>query len=249
MQLRAGLLSVLVIFGSGAFADAPETSLRPKARVDAFPVAIVGFAPLRSLRPKMRPSGTTVGAIPAARPKSTSSSSYGQLCGNRDIRGVAVGRVPARLPGCGVADAVKVYEVAGVTLSTPATMDCDTANTLNSWMDGGMPNAVDRYGGGVTKVKVAAGYVCRTRNHRPGAPISEHGKGKAIDISVFHLKNGDTISVQNDWGKGQKGRILKELHRSACGPFGTVLGPGSDGFHEDHFHFDTANHRSGSYCR
>jgi len=37
--------------------------------------------------------------------------------------------------------------------------------------------------------------------------------------------------------------------RAACGPFGTVLGPESNRFHRDHFHFDTARYRSGSYCR
>jgi len=39
------------------------------------------------------------------------------------------------------------------------------------------------------------------------------------------------------------------MHRAACGPFGTVLGPNADRFHQDHFHFDTARHRSGPYCR
>jgi hypothetical protein len=39
------------------------------------------------------------------------------------------------------------------------------------------------------------------------------------------------------------------MHKAACGPFGTVLGPNSNRFHQDHFHFDTARYRSGSYCR
>jgi hypothetical protein len=39
------------------------------------------------------------------------------------------------------------------------------------------------------------------------------------------------------------------MHRAACGTFGTTLGPGSDGMHEDHFHYDTARHRNGAYCR
>jgi hypothetical protein len=39
------------------------------------------------------------------------------------------------------------------------------------------------------------------------------------------------------------------MHRAACGRFGTTLGPGSDGMHEDHLHFDTARHANGPYCR
>ncbi|MCW8843102.1 MAG: extensin family protein, partial [Rhodobacteraceae bacterium] len=118
-----------------------------------------------------------------------------------------------------------------------------------TWVKGGMARSVGRYGGGVAKVKVAAGYSCRTRNHKKGAKISEHGKGNAIDFSGFYLANGDEISVLNDWGKGRKGRILKDMHRSACGPFGTVLGPESDRYHKDHFHFDIARYRGGPYCR
>jgi hypothetical protein len=39
------------------------------------------------------------------------------------------------------------------------------------------------------------------------------------------------------------------MHKSACGPFGTVLGPDADKYHKDHFHFDVAKHGNGAYCR
>jgi hypothetical protein len=42
---------------------------------------------------------------------------------------------------------------------------------------------------------------------------------------------------------------MRRAHKTACGPFGTVLGPNADRYHQDHFHFDTARYRSGSYCR
>ncbi len=96
---------------------------------------------------------------------------------------------------------------------------------------------------------VIFGYACRTRNSQPGARISEHAKGRAIDIAAFKLHDGNELSVQDDWGKGRRGRVLRRLHESACGPFGTVLGPKSDRHHQDHFHFDTASYRSGAYCR
>lgn len=173
-----------------------------------------------------------------------------RLCKSRKIIGKQVAPVPGKLSGCGIRKgAIKLYEVNGVKLSTPAVMTCETAVRLNQWVDGGMRNAVKHYGGGVAELKVAAGYSCRTRNSRPGAKISEHGKGNAIDLSAFTLKNGETISVLNDWGKGRKGRILKKMHKNACGPFGTVLGPKADRHHKDHFHFDVAHHRGGSYCR
>ena len=172
----------------------------------------------------------------------------GSVCGQSQIIGEVIGPVEDA-GACGVANAVRVTSVGGVSLSQPSVMECGTARVLNVWVERDMDRIIGLMGGGVEELKVAAHYVCRTRNHQRGAKISEHGKGRAIDISAFRLRDGEEISVEDHWGKGRKGRMLKRLHKSACGPFGTVLGPGSDGFHEDHFHFDTATHQSGAYCR
>ena len=112
-----------------------------------------------------------------------------------------------------------------------------------------MKPAVGRLGGGVHSLKVVAHYSCRTRNNQPGAKISEHGRGKAIDIAAINLKNGVALTVLKGWNDPVQGPSLKKVHAGACGPFGTVLGPRADRFHKDHFHFDTARHRGGPYCR
>jgi len=57
------------------------------------------------------------------------------------------------------------------------------------------------------------------------------------------------MSVLRDFRSGPFSAALKAMHRAACGIFGTTLGPGSDRYHENHFHYDTARHRSGPYCR
>ena len=199
---------------------------------------------LASLRPLLRPLG--VGREAAKRKE---MRARGAVCGDPAIQGEAIGRVPGRINGCGVDRAVKVRSINGVSLSQHAVMDCRTASAIKSWIARGMKPAVGGYGGGVAQLRVVAHYSCRTRNNQKGAKISEHGKGHAIDIAGFQLRDGRTITVLSDWGGGPKGRILSQMHRSACGPFGTVLGPNSDRFHRDHFHFDTARHRSGSYCR
>lgn len=199
----------------------------------------------RSLRPMARPdSGPSTLTNKASRqPK------RGSVCGDRSLRGEEVGRVPGKLRGCGVKNAIRLREVAGVTLSQPSVMECGTAKALKKWVENGLKPAVGRTGGGVSSLTIYGHYVCRTRNHRKGAKISEHGKGKAIDIGAIKLQNGQSLSVLKDWNKRREGRILKKAHRAACGPFGTVLGPDADKYHKDHFHFDTARHRSGSYCR
>lgn len=104
-------------------------------------------------------------------------------------------------------------------------------------------------GGGVAELRVAAHYICRPINNRPGASISEHGKGRAIDIAAIALRDGSTITVLEGWDDRSDGPVLKAVHAGACGPFATVLGPEADRAHRTHFHFDTARGRRQPYCR
>ncbi|MDJ0823888.1 MAG: extensin family protein [Rhodobacter sp.] len=198
--------------------------------------------------PPKRPKGL-LAAIFRAPDKPVRYPKKGSVCGDPSIRGQAIPPIPAKLRGCGLPDGVRVTSVDGVALSTPANIDCTTAKALKRWVAGSVKPAVARLGGGVASLKVAAHYSCRTRNNRPGAKISEHGRGRAIDISAINLKNGSSITVLRGWNDRFEGPILRKVHAGACGPFGTVLGPNADRYHLDHFHFDTARHRGGAYCR
>jgi hypothetical protein len=174
----------------------------------------------------------------------------GSVCGDPGLRGVKIAPIAAKLAGCGLADGVKVTAVEGILLSTPATIDCTTALALRSWVTDGLKPIIGKRGGGVARIEVAGSYACRPRNNQKGQKISEHGRGKALDITGIILKDGEIITVLRDWGKGEQGKILQGLHWVACHSFGTVLGPAANSFHRDHFHFDTArNSRKGSYCQ
>ena len=166
----------------------------------------------------------------------------GFVCGDPSIRGEELAPITSRVQGCGIEAPVRVTQVAGIRLTTPATIDCATAGALKTWINEGMRPAFRRQE--VVELRIAASYICRPRNNVRGAKISEHGRGKAIDISGFILSDGRELSVQGDYN-----RQMRQAHRAACGIFGTTLGPGSDGYHEDHLHFDTASHRGGAYCR
>lgn len=195
------------------------------------------------------------GAKPAKKPKQKKVSKRaakrlrGAVCGDPSIRGEKISRIPAKLKGCGLSDGVKVTEVSGVALTQHAKIDCTTAKALKTWVDNGVKPAVGRRGGGVKSLKVVAHYACRTRNNKKGARISEHGRGRAIDIAAINLKDGSSMTVLKGWRSAKNGRALKKMHKAACGPFGTVLGPNANRYHQDHFHFDTARYRSGTYCR
>ena len=244
-------VALVIVMLAGALSAAPDQSIRPVARVvvdipAVAPVAVerVAFASAStSLRPSLRPPAIVQRAM-ARR----AERRRGQVCDDPDLQGDTVGFVPGRIEGCGIEEAVRLKSVSGVTLSQPALMDCPTARALKRWTEKGAKPALRKAGGELASFRVAAHYACRTRNNQPGARISEHGRGKAIDISGFVLTNGTTLTVLNDWNS-RSNRALKQMHKAACGPFGTVLGPNSDRFHQNHFHFDTARHRGGPYCR
>jgi len=257
---------IFAVFASSVLANAPTDSLRPVTsaktpRADVAVVtrpepAVVRDAPAAvveppsilaaslSLRPTLRPLEIEQKAAAKRR-----AQRRGAICGDVNIQGDEVGFVPGRINGCGVQGAVKVRAVSGIGLTQEAVMTCTTAKALKTWVDRSAKPALRNINGGLDRLKVAAHYACRTRNNLPGAKISEHGKGKAIDISGFHMNDGSLVTVLNGWNARSTGPALKKMHKGACGPFGTVLGPNSDRFHRDHFHFDTAKHRGGAFCR
>jgi hypothetical protein len=209
------------------------------------------FAVLQSERPKQRPRGLRVAILDSKPGKVEKPVVYrkgGSVCGISGIRGYSVKPI-GRKAGCGISAPVKVSEVDGIPLTREALVNCDAAKALYNWVQKKAKPTIGRKGGGLAKVQLIGGYSCRTRNSRTGARLSEHSKGNAVDIAGFILKDGTTMSVVKDFRKGRHSSTMKQLHKSACGTFGTVLGPKSDRHHQDHFHFDVAKHRGGAYCR
>lgn len=230
----------------------PDTSQRPESRPSQTADATIDRSAIendqggffKSLRPAFR----SPKAIRQQR-QQRAALAAGSVCGDPSIQGVVIGSVPGRIGGCGIENAVSITSVSGVSLSTKSKMDCGTARALRSWVDKSAKPALSRKGGGLREIKVAAHYACRRRNNSKTGKISEHGKGRAIDISAFRLKDGSEITVLRGWNARKSSKALRKMHADACGPFGTVLGPKANRFHLDHFHFDTARYRSGSYCR
>ncbi len=204
-----------------------------------------------SPRPQTRPSNLQL-AMAVRKDKAGKPVKYrkkGSVCGIKGIRGYTVKKVRGK-GGCGIAKPVKITEIDGIKLTREALVGCDAARALYGWVQQKAKPTVGRKGGGLAKIQVIAGYSCRNRNSARSGRLSEHAKGNAIDISGFILKNGTSMSVLRGWRSGEDGPTLKRLHKSACGPFKTVLGPNANRFHQDHFHFDVAKHRGGgSYCR
>jgi hypothetical protein len=149
-------------------------------------------------------------------------------------------------PGaCGGADmvaleAVRMADGASVTIAPPAELRCEMATRMSQWV---REQATPAFAPArLTGIQNYDSYDCRGRNRVAGAKVSEHGKGNALDVRAFVLA-GKKIVSPVDY---QVAHDLREnLKASACRAFTTVLGPGSDGYHEHHIHFDIAERHGG----
>lgn len=163
-------------------------------------------------------------------------------------------------PGiCGMTHPFKVSAIAdgAIAFDKPVTMDCSMVPALEGWLaDVVQPSAQARFGVAVVGLDSFGAYSCRGIDHMAGAKLSEHAFGNAIDISGFRLADGREISIVREWKKAdsQESAFLHEIQAGACQHFTTVLAPGADPFHYNHFHLDLAMHGSTNtgprrYCR
>ena len=85
----------------------------------------------------------------------------------------------------------------------------------------------------------------RSRSSSPTSPLPGLGKSaSASPASVAREAPPEGAEHSPEL------RFLKRIHREACSPFTTVLGPDANEDHRDHFHLDLAKRRhDNSYCR
>src|ERR1043165_2374289 len=149
--------------------------------------------------------------------------------------------------GCGIEDPVRLSAVMSkekvrIAITPPATLRCTTAEALAIWIREDVVPIAATLGAPLGGVANFDSYECRGRNRVVGAMISEHGKGNAIDIKSLTLANGKTYELTDITVSKP---VREQLKASACARFTTVLGPASDGFHENHVHVDLAERHSG----
>jgi hypothetical protein len=151
--------------------------------------------------------------------------------------------------GCAIANPVMIKDFGkSIGLVPEALLDCPMAlaatRFLNQVASG---EAKKAFGSDLTSISQASAYVCRPRNG--GEKLSEHAFGNALDVASFGLADKRRIEVKAGTVEPDAG-FLAAVRKAACGPFKTVLGPGSDADHALHFHFDLAWRRSGStFCQ
>lgn len=213
------------------------------------PVAVVGNAPVDMIR--------TAAYLPSVvNPLSTFSGSGSmpadEAACRRDLQtmGVRFEDLPpiSEQGMCGIAHPVRVSALAGnIAIEPAATLNCDMARSFARWVRNDLaPQSRLRYFSGISKIHVPSAYSCRWIKGRVGGTLSEHGKGNAIDIGGLTLENGRYIDVRKPGFFAFRERgLLNNVRGEACDYFSTVLGPGYDADHKDHFHFDLKDRKNG----
>lgn len=157
-------------------------------------------------------------------------------------------------PSCGIDYPVSLSGLSGnISVKPAVTLNCETTLAFAKWVKNELaPSARLRYLTGIGSIQPMGGYSCRRMNNSRQRynPMSEHARGNAIDIGRFTLKNGHDIDIRK---KGffsfREAGLLKAVRTDSCKYFNTVLGPGSNKEHWNHFHFDLRNRASGNrYC-
>jgi hypothetical protein len=139
-------------------------------------------------------------------------------------------------------ETIVLDDASRIAIDPPATLRCTMAETVVSFVRAEAAMLAQDLGAPLRALTNYDSYNCRGRNRIVGARTSEHGKGNALDIRGLTLTNGRFVELTDP----RVARSFREKFRAdMCARFTTVLGPGSDGYHENHIHMDLAERRSG----
>ncbi|PDT90530.1 extensin [Bradyrhizobium sp. Y36] len=152
-----------------------------------------------------------------------------------------------RGPGaCGGEDLVRLEAVIlpdkrKVTVKPAAILRCTMASAIADWLRKDMVPLATSLGTTIGELDNFDSFECRGRNRVAGALLSEHGKANALDVRGIKLANGQSIGLTD---RTMPREVRERVLHSVCSRFSTVLGPGSDWYHEDHIHLDLAQRRN-----
>jgi len=141
---------------------------------------------------------------------------------------------------CGGEDLVRLEAVVlpdqhQVAVRPAAILRCAMASAIADWIRTDMAPLAASLGSVISDLDNFDSFECRGRNRVAGARLSEHGRANALDVRGVKLANGQSISLTD---RTVSRELRERVLHSVCARFSTVLGPGSDWYHEDHIHLD-----------
>lgn len=236
---------VLALFGTGI------AVVQPLAE-PSFPVPLPRPRPIMAAPPPWVASGwsepKTFREAAGEDFKTSEVTSEPSACRTRLEKFAVVTPMPRLIgPGaCGGGDIVRIDAVLlasgkKIDIKPQPYLQCPMAEQLALWLrDDAVP--LTATAGVLQRLETYDDFDCRGRNRKLTGKVSEHGKANAIDLRGFTFEGGRYIHLTDI----KADRPLREAARqSACRRFTTVLGPGSDGYHEEHIHLDLAQRSNG----
>jgi hypothetical protein len=240
----------------GASSQGPPSELfgvgRPKLRGALLPIAVPLPKPRPADAPPAEPERPAAGnQAPAGSDKPAAEAAPAPPSACRLALSEEIAIAPS-IPdihgagGCGGEDLVRLEAVVlpdkhRVAVKPAAILRCAMASAIADWVRTDMAPLAASLGSVISDLDNFDSFECRGRNRVVGAGLSEHGRANALDVRAVRLANGQSISLTDR----TVSRDLREsvLH-SVCARFSTVLGPGSDWYHEDHIHLDLMERRN-----
>jgi hypothetical protein len=142
--------------------------------------------------------------------------------------------------GCGGIDLVRLEAVVlpdrhRVEVKPAAILRCTMATAIADWIRTDVAPLAQDLGSEVSGLDNFDSFECRGRNRVAGAMLSEHGRANALDVRAIKLADGRSISLTD---RNVPREVRESVLHAVCTRFSTVLGPGSDWYHEDHIHLD-----------
>jgi hypothetical protein len=122
-----------------------------------------------------------------------------------------------------------------------AILRCTMASAIADWIRTDIAPLAASVGSVISGLDNFDSFECRGRNRVAGALLSEHGRANALDVRALKFANGQSISLTD---RAVPRDLRESVLHSVCARFSTVLGPGSDGYHEDHVHLDLMERRN-----
>jgi hypothetical protein len=249
-RLRFIASALVVAGGAAAFSSCSVTSvLTPQVDVGAQTSSV---SQSRGLA-RLVPSNPMMAAYPRFQPPAAAGMSMpaDEVACRKQLRRLGVtykDLAPINDGGaCQIDYPVQVQQLSGnIGMKPHATLTCAMAVAFASWTKNELASAARwKYLSGVQTIHQGSSYSCRNIR-RSGGVASEHSKGNALDVMRIELKNGRDIDVRKPgWFAFREKSLLKNVRSGGCQYFTTVLGPGYDADHADHFHFDIKNRRNG----
>lgn len=199
----------------------------------------------KSGAPPVRPENKAADQKPEQKAPEPPPTSACRLALSEDIA-IAPSIPDIKGPGaCGGPDMVRLEAIVlpdktRVPLKPAGTMRCSMAAAVADWVRTDMAPLAGSLNTKLLELDNFDSFNCRGRNRVQGAKLSEHGRANALDVRGLKLANGQTVALtERTTPRALREKVLLSL----CTRFPTVLGPGSDGYHEDHIHFDLAERR------